>query len=174
MIKGGKVTAFKSAGWAALKEKAQRWSMINITFDDQKYCFTKVHEKIKDCDTTFGKAHTNCRTSFRTMIERSEAKHGVIQEGIDAGGSEDNADECGSGWVSRRSVSQHLKNKYLCFLCNSRREIDDKNAHNEGGLGRCTEGRAAKRILERKDEILKCPEHRLLRSCEPLIAVNKW
>ena len=53
------------------------------------------------------------------MIERSEAKHGLIQEGIDAGGSEDNADECGSGGISRRSVSQHLKNKRLCFVCNS-------------------------------------------------------
>ena len=48
LIKGGKVTKFKSAGWAALKEKAQRWSIINITFDDQKYCSTKVHEKIKE------------------------------------------------------------------------------------------------------------------------------
>eukprot|EP00795_Rhopilema_esculentum_P013856 gene13856-4798_t len=134
--------------------------MINITFDDQEYCFTKVHEKTKDCDTAFGKAHTNCRTSVRTMIERREAKHGAIQEGIDAGGSEDNADECGTGGISRRSVRQHLKNKRLCFVCNSQREIDDKNAYNEGGLGRCTEGRAAKRILERKDEFLKCPEHR--------------
>ena len=83
------------------------------------------------------------------------------------------ADECGSGGVSHRSVSQHLKNKRLSFVCNSRREIYDKNAYNEGGLGRCTEGRAAKRIVERKDEFLKCPEHRFYAAANRLMCLQQ-
>ena len=61
------------------------------------------------------------------------------------------ADEQG---VSMRSVSKYLTEKKLCFVCNNKR-ICDQNSYREGGLGRCTEDKAAQRLLKRKDEYMR-------------------
>ena len=61
--------------------------------------------------------------------------------------------------ISRRSVSQHLIQKVVCFVCNEKRS-SDKNSFNDGGLGRCTEDRSAHKLVTRKEEYLKDPDHR--------------
>ena len=43
-----------------------------------------------------------------------------------------------------------LSDKKLCYLCNSKREIDS-NVYNEGGLGRCPTNNARDRLLLKTD-----------------------
>ena len=52
-----------------------------------------------------------------------------------------------------------MAEKRLCFICNTKR-VCENNPYNQGGIGRCTEERAANRLLKRKDEYLKEKSHR--------------
>ena len=152
--KKSKCTTFKDGGWLTLKEQAAQWSALNLLCEEKHYPLTKVNNKIKDTENAFGKAHVSCRTSFRTKIEWATSKYRVQQEGD---GTEPNQGEKifhNNQGVSRRSVSRYLTEKKLCFVCNSKR-ICDKNSYRQGGLGRCTEEKAAERLLNRKEEYLK-------------------
>ena len=51
-------------------------------------------------------------------------------------------------------LSRYLTEKKLYIVCYSKR-ICDKNSYRQGGLGRCTEEKAAERLLNRKEEYLK-------------------
>ena len=126
--------------------RSSKWSKINIPFDDKIYYFTKVHTKAKDCFTAHGQAHKSCRTTFRMNIERFETKYGfATDEKKDV--SRESLE--GKMVVSRRPLSTHLREKELCFICNTKRPVDCCSYKN-GGLSRCTEDRSAKRILEKK------------------------
>ena len=98
------------------------------------------------------KAHASCRT--KTKIEWASSKYRVRHEGD---GTESNQGEQifhDNQGVSRRSVSRYLTEKKLGFVCNSKR-ICDKKSYRQGGLGRCTEDKAAERMLNCKEEYLK-------------------
>ena len=151
-----KCTVFRNDGWVKLKEQAKDWSRLNVHFEDKIYPLIKVHEKINSKQDAYGKAHVSCRTSFRTHLERATKRYGFVE-------TEPNISTVDSPekvpWVSRRSVGQHLAEKMLCFICNTKR-ICETSPYNQGGIGRCTEERAANKLLKRKDEYLKDKSHR--------------
>eukprot|EP00795_Rhopilema_esculentum_P009663 gene9663-17422_t len=120
-----KISSFKDDGWLNVQEQARPWSTINVDSADSKYAFTKVFEKITET-CAFGKAHTACRTSFRTKLESCEGKYGLVEiENSSIGGDllEESQKE---DRVSRRFCSQHLREKR--FAINEQRrqkQIDD-------------------------------------------------
>lgn len=61
--------------------------------------------------------------------------------------------------VNRRSTSEYLKGKRLCFICNLYLASDDK-PYNQGGLTRCTDEKAGKRLQERREIFLKDKQYR--------------
>ena len=159
-----KISVFRDDGWSKVQEAAENWSKINVDKDDIKYTFTKVHEKIKGSDHAFGRVHISCRTSFRTKVGKFENKYGLIplrEEDIHADSSES------VEGVSRRSVSQHLTEKILCFICNVKRKSDN-NPYEAGGLGRCEKDRSATRLLQRKEEYIQDSEHRFFSAANRL------
>ncbi len=119
-----------------MKEKAEKWSTIDIPLENSKHFFTKVNLKIKDSEISFGRAHFSCRTTFATKIESFKRKFGLKSATTE--GAEDSDEKCQNTGVLRRSVSQYLVEKKLCFVCNEKRVLDE-NAFKEGGLARCTE-----------------------------------
>ncbi len=124
--KKDKISLFKYDRWLNVQEQAKRWSTINIDNDDSKYPFTKVYERINNVGA-FGKAHTACRTPFRTKVENYERKFGLVEDEesnavADSLGEPQNEDR-----VSRRSSSQHLKEKRLCFICNVKQSLDNNH-----------------------------------------------
>ena len=145
--------------WLAnnIKEQAKDWSRLNFHFEDKIYPFTKVHEKTNPHEAANGKAHVSCRTCFKTHLERATKRYGFVIETEPSVAAVDSPekDHC----TSRRSVSQHLTEKRLCFICNTKR-VCENNPYYQGGIGRCTEERAANRLLKRKDEYLKEKSHR--------------
>ncbi len=152
--KKDKISLFKDDGWLNVQEQAKRWSTINIDNDDSKYPFTKVYERINNVGA-FGKAHTACRTPFRTKVENYERKFGLVED------EENNAVADSSREPQnedRRSSSQHLKEKRLCFIFNVKQSLDNK-PYESGGLGRCERSKSANRLLERKEEYIQDKEH---------------
>ena len=68
LLTKGKFTIFMDEGWISLKQQAERWSKINLSSDNSWFHFTLVFSKVADTSKAFGKAHTSCRTIFRTRI----------------------------------------------------------------------------------------------------------
>ena len=61
--------------------------------------------------------------------------------------------------MSRRSCSQHLREKRVCFICNVKQTLDN-NPYESGGLGRCERNKSANRWLDRKEEYIQNKENR--------------
>ena len=78
--KKDKITVFKDEGWLSLREQAERWPKIKISIDDSLFSFTNVYPKIAGATEAFGKAHTSCRTTFRTRAEAHGKQYGCISE----------------------------------------------------------------------------------------------
>eukprot|EP00794_Sanderia_malayensis_P019707 gene19707-21653_t len=153
-----KASLFKDEGWLNVQEQAKRWSKINVDSGDSKYPFTKVYERINN-NSAFGKAHTACRTSFRTKVENYEKKFGLVEDEEDNSVPDSSGESQKEDRVSRRFSSQHLKEKRLCFICNVKQSLDS-NPYENGGLGRCERSKSANRLLERKEEYIQDKEHR--------------
>ena len=113
---------------------------------DSKYAFTKVFEKITEF-YAFGKAHTACRTSFRTKFGSCERKYGLVEIEKRRIGGDLLGESQKEERVSRRSCSQHLREKRVCFICNVKQTLDN-NPYESGGLGRCERKKSANRLLE--------------------------
>ena len=119
LTKSSKCTVFRNDGWANIKERAKDWSRLNVHFEDKIYPFTKVHEKINSHEAAYGKAHVSCRTCFRTHLERATKRYGFLIENEPSVAAADSPEK--DHGTSRRSVSQHLAEKRLCFICNTKR-----------------------------------------------------
>eukprot|EP00794_Sanderia_malayensis_P017234 gene17234-18955_t len=166
-----KYSTFKADGWPSVKDQAKKWSQLNIPGGQKAFPFTKVFKKIENQESPFGQAHINCRASFRTQIEKCLKRYGNMQskkeQSVEEVSECSEEPECSNSGISRRSTSQYLFEKRLCFICNTRRVCDDK-ASWEGGLGRCSEERAAKKILERKELFLRDAGHRFFTAANRL------
>ena len=128
-----------------------------------------MHTKVKDCFTVHGQAHKSCRKTFRTKIERFDTQYGfatdekrdVSRESLDS-----------KMVVLRRSLSTHLREKELCFICNTKRPVDCCSYKN-GGPSRCTDDRSGKRILEKRFDPEE-PRTPTLLSSSPIANDHGW
>ena len=75
---------FKTNGvnsWLTLKEKASRWSLINIPKTDDAYEFRKVDDKVRNVEPkdAFGVTHERCRIKFYMHLERYQKQYGIAE-----------------------------------------------------------------------------------------------
>ena len=118
------------------------------------YPYTKVCSKVCGQKNPFGQAHANCRTLFRTKMEKVQKRCWIL-------GEEDieqfDPDNSGSS-ISRRYTSNFLSGKRICFICNEM-PVCEKRPSWQRGLSCCSEVRAAEKILKRKEQFRKDENH---------------
>ena len=78
-----------------------------------------------------------------------------------------NPAECDES-ISMPKISRgSLSDKKLCYICNSKREIDS-NVYNEGGLGRCTTNNARGMLLLKTNIYERDSNHRYIIAAQRL------
>ena len=65
----------------------------------------------------------------------------------------------------RRSIDNAFSNSMMCFICNIKRECDG-NHLGEGGIGRCSDDRVARRIKDRMPVYLRDVDHRFFEAAK--------
>ena len=86
---------FVIKGWDKYKTAAKLWKGIDIPIDEKTFCFTLIHEKIKNISEAFGEVlHVvlsllhECSKSYRVFEQQSAAfsKYGHMQTTCETAG----------------------------------------------------------------------------------------
>ena len=138
-----------ASGFDKFSKDAKDWSELNIDVQDKAHIFTTVLEKISGITEANGAVHNSCRLKFGTKITSYSLRYGKVSKEIE---SEENSLTLDP---PQDQHNRHLRSKVsydkrICFICYETKNTDGLK-YNEGGLGRCSEGRAETRILEQKE-----------------------
>ena len=138
-------------GLSTVKERAALWATIKVSEGDKPYHeFTWDRMTNKSTETL--QAHPTCRLKFRTHLLSKRNQYGQ-QEDIAAAAVADNlmpteVETEEEEKKSRRSSTRNIQQKsinFVCFICNTRTPNDTK-PYSDGGLGRCSDDRAFKKL----------------------------
>ena len=89
--------------------------LIAIPFEGAKYYFTELYSKVNDADEAYGRAHKNCRITFRTKSNDNVKNYGVhvdnVSECVVA-----NPAECDESISVPKISLGSLSDKKLCYM----------------------------------------------------------
>eukprot|EP00794_Sanderia_malayensis_P016356 gene16356-18001_t len=104
------------------------------------------------------RVHTNCRVQFRNYRARYLQKFGLknVNTCDEVTSSEDKPSPKKQ---ITRSETDFQTAKVICFICNSKRNVDS-SPYNEGGLARCSTDVTAQKLFQRKDIYLENKSHK--------------
>ena len=75
-----KIQLIGQTGLTSISERAAEWSEVKFPDYDQPYKeFTFVRDRIRSQGDNF-KAHSGCRVTFRTHLERKKKEYGIRKE----------------------------------------------------------------------------------------------
>ena len=138
-----------ASGLRTIQEKAALWAKVPVPDGDEPYKeFTCLLGRITSMDTIFS-AHPNCRICFRTHLERKQKEYGIKDDTRVITDVVDLPKEVEEDTQHKKRVSDRVVNKVnsICFICNQQTAKDTK-PYDKGGLGRCCEDKAFKKITD--------------------------
>ena len=160
-------------GYESFKISAEEWSQIDVPVHDIKHRFTEVYGRLEclESDNREINVHANCRVHFRNNVERYKKNYGLKDKTVDESHeheTEATADSAESPKKKAlRSQTDSLSSKYICFICNLKRDIDN-NSYNEGGLTRCDTQLTADKLMNRMELFLKTKSSRFYSAAKRL------
>jgi len=89
--------------------------------------------------------HNSCRINFQTRLKHFEGQCNKPQQPTDTQPSDSEILDSETGTRPYRVRRGSMPHNKVCFICNTVTP-NDENAHNEGGIGRCSEDNASLRL----------------------------
>ena len=117
-----------------------------------------THDKIENITEAFSEVHTPCRIEFLSNSQHASSKYRHKQatyETLERGYGE--IQEENSMSFTRLKLS--LTGNIICFVCNTKRNVDN-NQYKLGGVARCSLEATAKKLMQKKQFYLKEKNHR--------------